>query len=190
MVANPTDQVLELIVGGMQYFVSAMWLALIGLFLRGAAQMSYQQLMLRRVLEGEPVSRFMKTDPVTVPRSASVAEVVEDFVYRHHFKLYPVVDDGQLVGCITTNRIKELPRDEWERTSAGAVAQACTEENSIAADADAMDALSRMSRTRASRLMVVEDGRLVGILALKDLLEFFSLKIELEEGARPRHETA
>ncbi|MFP3939205.1 MAG: M50 family metallopeptidase [Acidobacteriota bacterium] len=182
--------VLQLLVGGMQAFVGAMWLALIGLFLRGAAQMSYQQLMLRRVLEGEPVSRFMKTDPVTVPRSASVAEVVENFVYRHHFKFYPVVDDGRLLGCITTNRIKEVPREEWERTSAGAVAQACTEENSVAAGADAMDALSRMSRTRASRLMVVEDGRLVGILALKDLLEFFSLKIELEEGSRARHETA
>lgn len=181
--------VLELLVGGRQAFVGAMWLALIGLFLRGAAQMSYQQLLLRRVLEGEPVSRFMKTDPVTVPRSASVAELVEDFIYRHHFKLYPVVDDGRLVGCVTTARIKELPRDDWERTSAGALAEACTEENSIAPHADAMNALSRMSRTRASRLMVVEDGRLVGILALKDLLEFFSLKIELEEGSRRRHET-
>jgi hypothetical protein len=31
-----------------------------------------------------------------------------------------------------------------------------------------------------SRLMVVGDGRLVGVLALKDLLKFLSLKIELE----------
>jgi CBS domain-containing protein len=44
-----------------------------------------------------------------------------------------------------------------------------------------MAALSRMSRTHASRLLVVDGERLVGILTLKDLLEFFSLKIELEQ---------
>jgi CBS domain-containing protein len=44
-----------------------------------------------------------------------------------------------------------------------------------------------MSRTGRSRLMVVEGGRLVGIVALKDLLRFLSVKIELDEarGARP-----
>lgn len=172
--------VLLLVVGGMQAFVSAMWLALIGLFLRGAAQMSYQQLLLRRVLEGEPVSRFMVSEPVSVPRHISVTELVEDYVYRHHFKLYPVVDGDRLVGCVTTRQIKELPREEWDTTTVGALAEGCSPDNSVAPDADAMEVLSRMSRNRSSRLLVVDGGRLVGIIALKDLLEFFSLKIELE----------
>jgi CBS domain-containing protein len=38
-----------------------------------------------------------------------------------------------------------------------------------------------MKQTGASRLMVVEGGRLVGIIALKDLLELLSLKVELEQ---------
>jgi CBS domain-containing protein len=43
-----------------------------------------------------------------------------------------------------------------------------------------------MNRTGMSRLLVREDGRLVGILALKDVLRFFALKVELEgEAARP-----
>lgn len=172
--------VLQLLVGGMQAFVSAMWLALIGLFLRNAARMSYQQLLLRRVLEGEPVSRFMVTEPVSVPRHISVAELVEEFVYRHHFKLYPVVDGGRLVGCVTTRQVKELPREEWQTTSVGALAEQCSAENSVGPDDDAMEVLSRMSRNRSSRLLVVDGGRLVGIIALKDLLEFLSLKIELE----------
>jgi Zn-dependent protease len=172
--------ILQLVVGGADALVSAMWMALIGLFLRGAAQMSYQQLLLRRVLEGEPVRRFMHPDPVTVPRHLSVEELVTDYVYRHHYKLYPVVDQGHLVGCVTTRQVKELPREEWNRTSVGALAGECSAENSISPDADAMEALSRMSRGQASRLMVVDAGRLVGIITLKDLLEFFSLKIELE----------
>ena len=44
-----------------------------------------------------------------------------------------------------------------------------------------MAVLAEMTRTGASRLMVVEDGRLVGMIALKDLLRFISLKVELED---------
>jgi CBS domain-containing protein len=43
-----------------------------------------------------------------------------------------------------------------------------------------MHALSRMSQDNP-RMMVVDDGRLQGIIALRDLMRFFSLKIELEE---------
>jgi len=159
------------------------WMALIGLFLRNAARLSYQQLLLRTALEGEPVSRFMKTDPVTVPRQISVRELVEEYFLRHHHKLYPVVEGDRLVGCVTTHDIKQLPREEWDRQTVGAIAQRRCEENSIAPDTDAMKALAAMSRGRASRLMVVDGDRLVGILTLKDLLEFFSLKMELEEAA-------
>jgi Zn-dependent protease len=159
------------------------WMALIGLFLRNAARLSYQQLLLRTALEGEPVSRFMKTDPVTVPRQISVRELVEEYFLRHHHKLYPVVEGDRLIGCVTTHDIKQLPREEWDRQTVGAIAQRRCEENSIAPDTDAMKALAAMSRGRASRLMVVDGDRLVGILTLKDLLEFFSLKMELEEAA-------
>lgn len=173
--------VVLLVTGGSEAFVSAMWMGLIGLFLRGAAQSSYQQLLLRRTLEGEPVSRFMQTQPVVVPRHLSVEELVSEYVYRYHFKLFPVVDGDRLVGCVTTRQIKELPREEWGRTSVGVLVEGCSKDNSIAPGADAMQALSRMSGGRVSRLMVVDDaGRLVGILSLKDLLEFLSLKIELE----------
>jgi len=48
-------------------FIGGMWWFLIGMFLNGAAKSPYQQLITRRALEGEPVRRFMKTDPVTVP---------------------------------------------------------------------------------------------------------------------------
>jgi predicted transcriptional regulator len=39
-----------------------------------------------------------------------------------------------------------------------------------------------MQRTGASRLLVMDDDRLVGIVSLKDLLHFLELKIELECG--------
>jgi Zn-dependent protease len=168
---------------GLSDLMGGMWLALIGLFVRSAARMSYQQLLLRRALEGEPVSRFMHPEPVTVPRSISVAELVQDYVYRHHFKAFPVVEGDRLVGCVTTRDVRRLPREEWERQTVGTVAEPCSEENTVPPDLDAMEALSRMSRSGRSRLLVAQGDRLLGILSLKDLLKFFSLRMELEEAA-------
>lgn len=160
---------------------SGLWLALIGMFVRSAARMSYQQLLLRRALEGEPIARFMRPDPVAVPRSISVAELVGDYVYRYHHKVFPVVEGDRLVGCVSTREVRALPREEWDRQTVGALAEKCTLDNTVPPDTDAMQALSLMSRTGRSRLLVAQDGRLLGIVSLKDLLGLFSLKMELEE---------
>jgi CBS domain-containing protein len=71
--------------------------------------------------------------------------------------------------------------EQWTVKTVADILQPCSEENTISPDADAMKALSRMNRNKVSRLMVTENGELRGILSLKDLLDFLSLKVELEE---------
>lgn len=163
-------------------FIGGMWWALIGLFLNGAARMSYQRLVTRRALEGEPVRRFMSEDPVTVGPSMTVERLVEDVIYRHHHKMLPVVEeDGTLQGCVSTQDVKGVPKDEWCQRTAGDLSSSCSPENTIGPDEDATKALAVMNRSGQSRLMVVEGDRLVGVLALKDLLNFLSLKVDLEQ---------
>jgi Zn-dependent protease/predicted transcriptional regulator len=162
-------------------FIGAMWWFLIGMFLRGAAKMSYQQLLTRNALEGEPVSRFMRSDPITVPPSITVQQLVEDYIYKYHFKMFPVVDSDKLIGCITTKEVKGIPREEWSQKIIGELAAECSPQNTIEPRTDAIKALSIMNQTGASRLMVTQGNRLVGIITLKDLLNFLSLKVELEE---------
>jgi len=160
-----------------------LWMALIGMFLRGAAQMSYQQLLVRSALEGEPVRRFMNANPVTVPSSITVEHLVEDYIYKYHYKMFPVMEGEKLLGCITTRQVKEIPREAWARETIGQAASPCSTDNTIAPQTDAVKALAKMSQSGESRLMVVENDRLVGVVTLKDLLDFFSLKVELEEQA-------
>jgi Zn-dependent protease/predicted transcriptional regulator len=161
--------------------IAGIWWFVLGLFVRGAAQMSYRQALLREALQGEPVRRFMKENPITVPRSLSVRELVEDYVYRHQFQMFPVVEDGRLVGCVSTKEIRELPREEWPRQSVAAIIRQCDPMNTVNADRDALEALGKMSRGGNSRLLVVEGDRLLGVLTLKDLLGFFEQKIALED---------
>ena len=162
-------------------FIGGIWWFLIGMFVRSAAQTSYQQLLTRKALEGEMVSRFMVTNPVTVPPATSLQQLVDHYIYRHHFKMYPIVEDGRLTGCVTLRQLKEVPHDQWNRVTVREVARPCSPAMNIPPDTDALQALSIMNRTGSSRLMVVEGDRLVGIIALKDLLQFLSLKLSLEE---------
>lgn len=162
-------------------FVGGMWWFLIGLFIRGAAASSYYQVMTRQALAGIPVSRFMSPQPVTVPPDITVRELVEDYVYKHYYDIFPVTRDSLLLGCVTTRQVKEVPRDRWGLVTVGAIATSCSEENTVEADEDAMRALLLMQRTGNSRLMVTKNGRLVGIVSLKDMLNLLALKSDLEE---------
>ncbi len=165
--------------------ITGIWWFILGLFIRAASKMEFRQMILRELLRGERVRNFMRADTTTVPSSATVRELVDDYIYKRHHKLYPVMNDGQLTGCITLNRVKEVPTQEWDRRTVGELASRCSDSNSITPDADAAEAISTMQRTHASRLLVVENGRLAGILTLKDLLDFITLKMELEGGAPP-----
>ncbi|MBM3535947.1 MAG: CBS domain-containing protein [Alphaproteobacteria bacterium] len=159
--------------------VGGIWWVLIGLFLRAAATGSYYQLIARRALEGEPVRRFMTDQPVAVPSTATIREFLDDYAYKHSFEFFPVMDEGELRGCLSTRQIKEVPRELWEQRTVGQIASNCTPDNTIAAEADAATALAQMQRTGNSRLLVVENGRLVGVVVLKDMLNLLALKIEL-----------
>lgn len=178
--------VLFILLGVFQFLtgnvIGGIWLFLIGMFLQNAARMSYQQLLIRKALEGEPVRRFMKTDPVTVSPSISIRQLVEDYVYKYHFQMFPIVEGSdKLLGCITTKELKEIPREEWGQKTVGELATKCSPGNTIEPQADAMQALSIMARTGSGRLIVIEENRLVGVITLKDMLKFLSLKVELEK---------
>ncbi len=161
-------------------FIGGMWWFLIGLFVRTAATASYQQLLTRRLFEGEPVRRFMTTDPVAVTPWLSIHAFVEGYVYQYHYDLFPVVEDDRLIGSAGIREVKMLPREEWVRRRVADILAPCTAENTVDAETDAVKAMAIMRRSGNSRLMVVEEGRLVGILVLKDMLEFFALKMDLE----------
>jgi CBS domain-containing protein len=106
---------------------------------------------------------------------------MEDYIYQYHYKIFPVVEDSdKLVGYVTTKQVKEIPQEEWGQRKVAEVAIQCSDGNTVEPHADAMKAISTMSRTGASRLMVVEGGRLAGIIALKDMLKLLSLRVELE----------
>lgn len=175
---------LLVVLGAMSFFagnvVGGVWYFLIGWFIRNASQMSYKQVLVRNALGGDKIDRFMQRDPVTVAPGTSVHDLVNDYFYRFHYKMFPVANGDGLIGCVTPKQVKEMPREQWADHQVEELAVPCSEENTISPHADAMKALATMNQTGNSRLLVVDNNQLVGIVTLKDMLKFLSLKIDLE----------
>jgi len=161
-------------------FIGGIWYVFLGWFLSQAARASYARVVVREALSGEPIARFMNDSPVTVAPDLSVQDLVDTYFYKHPYKLYPVVDQGALLGCVSIDDVKRIPRHEWPVHSARELAVPCNSRNTIPPDTEAMEALTRMNRENVSRLMVVDHGRLIGMVALRDLMNFLSRKLELE----------
>jgi Zn-dependent protease/predicted transcriptional regulator len=171
--------------GVIQFFsgnlIGGIWWFMIGMFLQNAARTSYQQLLTRQALEGETVRNLMIAEPITVPPQLSLKELVEDYIYKYHYKMFPVVADGKLVGCISTRLVRQVPKDQWPERTVGDVIKACSEENTVDPKTDVIKVLSLMNRTGNSRLMVVEGEQLLGLIALKDIMNFLSIKLDLDQ---------
>jgi Zn-dependent protease len=161
--------------------IGGMWWFVIGIFLRGAATASYQRLMLHDMLHKQPVSNFMRSEPMTVPPSLTIREWVEDHVYRHHFKMFPVVRDAELLGAVTIDDIREISKKDWDTVTVRDVMKPCSDDNTIAAHMEMEKLLNAMMHPgKQTRYMVVDGERLVGVIALKDVLELVALKMEIE----------
>lgn len=159
--------------------VGGVWYVLIGMFIRFAAKSSYQRVILKSALEGETVRSLMKT-PVTVSGELSLQNLVDDYVYKHHHKMFPVVDDKDVLGCITTRQVGAVDRANWSQIQVRETMRRCSAENAVQPDDDVAQVLTRMNSTGMSRMMVLdEQGRLVGIVSLKDILGFLTARMEV-----------
>jgi Zn-dependent protease len=148
------------------------WLCFLGLVLARAADTGRQQLVIRQALAAEPVRHVMTEGPVTVPAGTTLACLVDEYIYRHHHQLFPVQDNGRLLGAISTREVRRVPRAEWLSRRVGTLAVPLSPINTVTPDTSALEALARMQGSGRSRLLVVEGGRLAGVVTVQDVLGF------------------
>lgn len=157
-------------------FLGGIWLVLIGLFLRQAAEGSYQQLVLRDVLGPLTVRDVMSRDVIQIPADLSVDRVVEDFFWRHRVSSFPVVDDGRVVGIVALDQLKQVPPERRAEMVVRQLMLPLTE-TLVAAPADPLArAFEKLTLNGLGRLVVLDRGRLVGYLSVKDVMHVLAVK--------------
>ncbi|WP_225829918.1 site-2 protease family protein [Streptomyces sp. NK08204] len=151
--------------------LSGLWAALIGWFLISAATAEARQADMRGVLGGVPVGRVMTADPVTVPAAATLADFVSAGPFGHYrHSAFPVLAaDGSVAGLLTVRHVEATPPQSRERTTVGEVMLPLADVVTAAPEEPVLDVLPRLQASPARRALVLDAGRLVGILTVADI---------------------
>ena len=161
-------------------FVDGIWFVVLGWFIKSGAETSLRQTLVGEALSGVTVNDIMTRQTLTVPPDITVQQVVSDYFLVHPHGGYPVVKDGQLLGLITLTCVRSVPKDTRDYET---VAKAMIPlERTLAAppNLSALDALHKMAREKVGRLLVTQDGQLIGIVTRGDLMRTIQTRQELE----------
>ena len=111
----------------------------------------------------------MTADPRSISASASVVEAAR-LMRQEHIGSLPITDDEKLVGMITDRDITTRVVAEAADPRTMSVGDVYSRDLiSVEPDKDLGEALQLMARHQVRRLPVVENGRLVGIVAQADI---------------------
>ncbi|MDI2125469.1 site-2 protease family protein [Yinghuangia seranimata] len=149
---------------------SGLWLAAIGWFLVAAATMEARQAEVRATLGQIPVRNAMTREPVTVPDSATVAEFLLGDAYRYRHSAYPVTDQaGAPLGLLTLHAAQHVPEYRRGAVTVGAVMLPLAQVAVVGPDEPLRDLLPRLEPGPEHRVLVIDEGRLLGVLSGSDV---------------------
>jgi len=141
----------------------------------------------------EPVSldEVIQTDVVTVSEETEVTEIVEE-LSNNDVGSVIVVDDDEKPQGVITDRAIALSLEDSANVS-GMTARDYTQDDLITAETEMniYDAINELSQESVRRLPVTdEDGTLVGIVTLDDILVLLSVELntaaDIIESQSPR----
>lgn len=160
-------------------FIQGLFLIFLGMFLQQASASGYRMVALREGLSGVKIAQLMSRDPYTVPADITLEELVDDYFYRYRVHSFPVVRDIKTVGMVTVKDTKSVPRGDWGSTRVGEIMRPVEQALSLHPEDDAYEALQRMLQDNIGRLPVVSEGRIVGIVTRRDIMEFVHMREEI-----------
>lgn len=142
------------------------WLILIALFVYIGASEEEQATTVSESLQGLSVRQLM-SDAVQVVHPDTTVQQLHDIILSTRHKGFPVVDGG-LVGVVTLSDTHRVPR---EHLSFARVRDIMTRDVvTVPPDMDAVKALNLLSERKIDRLVVLDGGRLAGIVTRNDFM--------------------
>jgi Zn-dependent protease/predicted transcriptional regulator len=162
--------------------MSGMWTGIMGLFLHAACGYNVRQTEQRSLLGIEKVSRFMHSQIVTITPDLGINELIDQYLYKHYQKAFPVIENGQLAGIVTLQALLSLDRSKWQWRHVRSVMERPGEENTVAFDASAYEAFDTMQKFGKELLMVTdENNRFMGVIHFRDVAAFLSITLKIDQ---------
>jgi Zn-dependent protease/CBS domain-containing protein len=160
-------------------FIGGAWFIVIGWFLRNVSESSYQQLLYRSTLEGTKVGQLINRSFNAAPPDMSLSTLVDEFMLAGSQRSVPIVVGEELLGLVTMQDLKRVPKDEWATTSVFRAMTPREKLHQVDVQDDISQALETMAKENINQLPVIEFGRFVGFVTRADVLRLMQVRSEL-----------
>jgi len=148
------------------------WLILIGAFLFSAALASRRQAAMQTSLASVTVRQAMVHQVVIVPPDMTVQDAVDQYFVAHGFGGFPVCEEGQVLGVVTVQDVQALPSALWSWRRVREIMRPASAAICIPPDWSVMQAMERMIQCGLDRLVVMENGAIVGLITRSAIVQF------------------
>jgi Zn-dependent protease/CBS domain-containing protein len=174
--------VLDAFLGG---GLNGLWIAFLGWFLLSAGASEEAGSNVRTMLRSVPVSAAMTSPVVTLPDWVSVAQFVDSIAPNHSFTTYPIHDQsGKLTGVVRLNDLVRMPADERQSRRLIDVARPIAQIPTTSPREDLSELIQRVGSGLEQRVLVFDNGSLVGILSPADVARVLTVR-QSAGGRRP-----
>jgi len=148
------------------------WIILLGAFLFAAARGSRKQAAIRASLASLLVRDLMVKNVVALSPDITLEEAVNQYFLPYGYGEFPVVQDGRLVGVVNVRDIQGVHNSLWASRQVADIMQASADEMVVSPDMSAMQALEQMMTSGAERMIVAQDGLLLGLVTRSSIGHF------------------
>lgn len=152
--------------------LGGIWLMLLGWFIITVARAEETHTRVQGALSGMTVREVMTPDPVVAPDWLTLEEFLDQYVFRHRCSTFPVrAFDGELSGVVPLRALKRVAADQRGAVRVRDIACPMEEVPTVTADTEVAELLTRLGAGGCTdgRCLVMEDGRLLGIVSPADL---------------------
>jgi len=160
-------------------FVSGIWVIFLGWFIRSGAETSLRQTLVGETLSGVTVGDIMTRDVLTVPCNITVQQLVSEYFLVHPHGGYPVVEGKQVLGIVTMQCVRSVPKEKRETAAVKEAMIPCEKVVTVKPSVSALDALNTMARQNVGRLLILDGPQLLGIVTRGDLMRAIRTRQEL-----------
>jgi len=157
-------------------FFNGLWVSFLGWFLFSAASRSWRRAVVADILGDVSVERLMRRAGPAATPDLTVNRFVNEWLLPSEERAWPVLEGDTLRGMVCLADVRKVPREAWDTTTVGEILTPTAALVTASPDDPVTAALESLSRRDVAQLPVVSQGRLVGMLMLRDITRWIELQ--------------
>lgn len=161
-------------------YMSAIWWALLGIFLHLACNYALRHAESHAILAGQRIDRFMRDHMKTVGANLTLHSLMKDFYFTHFYKSYPVALKDKVLGIVHLKDVMKVPQNQWKKIKVSDIMQPAEHCIFAKPNMEAGKALDLMTDYSLSTLFILDGEKIKGVVSRRDLNDYLATVLSLD----------